>query len=190
MKMVYIASPYAGDIEKNTEMARKYCRYAADQGAAPVAPHLLYPQFLDEYNPSDRARGLRMGLELLAACDELWVFGPTISSGMAAEIAEAKRMGIETINIDMKETQEISEGKKYGVLAKPRAGSMWGGGMKSWCKNDGEVLSFGTYEEAAAEAERMNGNCGPVNRFVDYYPKELEIEQTQELYVGMGMRTL
>jgi len=39
-KLVYIASPYAGDIEYNTRMAIKYCRYAAEHGVIPLAPHL------------------------------------------------------------------------------------------------------------------------------------------------------
>ena len=28
--VVYIASPFAGDEQHNTEMARRYCRYAVD----------------------------------------------------------------------------------------------------------------------------------------------------------------
>jgi hypothetical protein len=35
-----------------------------------------------------------MGLRVLAACEELWVCGAHISSGMRQEIAEAKRLGI------------------------------------------------------------------------------------------------
>ena len=45
--VVYICSPYAGDVERNVLRARRYCRYAADQGFIPLAPHLLFPQFLD-----------------------------------------------------------------------------------------------------------------------------------------------
>lgn len=32
-----------------------------------------------------------MGIVLLGKCDEVWVFGGTISEGMAAEIARAKK---------------------------------------------------------------------------------------------------
>ena len=46
--LVYICSPYAGDIEKNTENARRYSRFAADRNGIPIAPHLLFPQFMDE----------------------------------------------------------------------------------------------------------------------------------------------
>ncbi len=30
--LVYVCSPYAGDVEANVQKAREYCRYAKDQG--------------------------------------------------------------------------------------------------------------------------------------------------------------
>ena len=46
--LVYICSPYSGDVDRNTEKARRYCRFAVDQGAIPLAAHLLLPQFMSE----------------------------------------------------------------------------------------------------------------------------------------------
>lgn len=89
--MVYICSPYAGDVEKNVRNARKYCRYAFERGAIPIAPHLLFPQFLDDNDSGEREEGLFMGIILLNKCKELWVFGDTISAGMKAEIERAKK---------------------------------------------------------------------------------------------------
>ena len=66
--IVYICSPFAGDIEKNVAAARAYSRFAVEQGYIPIAPHLLFPQFLND----------------------AWVFGSHISSGMEAEIKRAK----------------------------------------------------------------------------------------------------
>ena len=94
MKLVYIASPYAGDIPNNVERAKEYCKQALEQGVIPVAPHLLYPQFLEDSDPAERNLGLRAGLELLARCDELWVCGPEISPGMSREIQFAQGLGI------------------------------------------------------------------------------------------------
>ena len=94
--LVYIASPYAGDIERNTERARQYCRFAVSQGFIPLAPHLHYPQFMDEADAKQRKLGLRFALILLGKCDELWVFGSYISKGMKREIATAERRGIKT----------------------------------------------------------------------------------------------
>jgi len=89
--LVYIASPFAGDTEYNVARARGYCRFAVSRGCIPVAPHLLYPQFMDDSDRDERELGLFFALVLLDKCDELWVFGSTISAGMAAEIRRAKR---------------------------------------------------------------------------------------------------
>lgn len=112
IKMVYICSPYAGDVEHNVKMAREYCKYAVDQGAAPAAVHLLYPQFMDDSNPADRAKACKMGLRVLSACDACWVFGDRISQGMAVEIAEAERLGIPVSRITIEETLECLSGMK------------------------------------------------------------------------------
>lgn len=52
--LVYICSPYAGDVECNVDMARVYSRFALKQNAIPLAPHLLFPQFMDDGNPAER----------------------------------------------------------------------------------------------------------------------------------------
>lgn len=93
-KLIYIASPYAGDIERNTAFAIDACRYCITQGHTPVAPHLLYTRMLDDADPAQREIGLELGYRLLEHADELWVCGERISPGMAAEIAEADRLGI------------------------------------------------------------------------------------------------
>ena len=93
--MVYIASPLAGDVEGNLRFARDACRYAVEQGATPLANHLLYPQFLRDADPAERALGTEMGLQLIGLCQELWICGDRIiSEGMAAEIDAAKRLGV------------------------------------------------------------------------------------------------
>lgn len=93
-KLVYIASPYAGDTERNIAFARAACRLAVDQGFVPVAAHLLYPQFLDDTVPVQRELGIWLGLKLLAACSELWLCGERISDGMQEEWKEAERLGM------------------------------------------------------------------------------------------------
>ena len=92
--LVYICSPFAGDIERNIENARQFCRFAVKQGAIPLAPHLHYPQFMDDNDPSQRKDGLWFALILLCKTDEVWVFGETISSGMKGEIRKASTKGI------------------------------------------------------------------------------------------------
>jgi hypothetical protein len=94
MKLIYVASPYKGDIKKNIEYAKEACRYVLKQGNAFFCPHLLYPQILDDNNPEERRLGINIGKELLAKCDELWAFGGHISHGMFEEIEFAKKIGI------------------------------------------------------------------------------------------------
>lgn len=93
-KLVYIASPYAGDVEKNVEFAKAACRYAVAEGHTPIAVHLMYPRFLNDGDPEERSRGLRMGLRVLLACDELWLCGDHLSIGMQEEKEFAKKLGI------------------------------------------------------------------------------------------------
>ncbi len=101
MKLIYIASPYAGDVERNVEYAKQACRTVMESGHAFFAPHLLYPAILDDSVPEERQAGIEMGLTLLHRCDELWAFGPVVSSGMQAEIAEAERLRIPVHRMDM-----------------------------------------------------------------------------------------
>jgi len=93
-KLVYIASPYAGDVEYNIKFARAACRYCIEKGNVPIAVHLLYPPILDDADPEQRQTGLKLGRCILEKCDELWICGSHISPGMIAEIVEAERLGI------------------------------------------------------------------------------------------------
>ena len=89
--IVYICSPYAGDVETNVQKARRYCRFAVDKGYIPIAPHLLFTQFLNDDNPKERQLGIFFGNAVMSKCSEVWVFGEHISNGMEAEIKRAKR---------------------------------------------------------------------------------------------------
>lgn len=109
MKLIFICSPYAGDIEGNKIKARRYCRFAMAQGQLPFAPHLLFPQFLDDADPAERETGLNMGLSVLGYCHELWRFGSEISPGMAAEIEWAKKLKIPVRRFDTN-CREIRDG--------------------------------------------------------------------------------
>ena len=89
--LVYIASAYSGDIESNTKKAKIYCRFAALEGNAPIAPHLFLPSFISE--ETERELALAIDMAILAYCSELWAFGkPT--AGMAREITAAREQGI------------------------------------------------------------------------------------------------
>ena len=88
--IVYICSPFSGDVEENVKAAQRYSRYAVNKGFIPIAPHLLFPQFLNDNIPAERRLGLFFGNVLMSKCAEVWVFGSTISAGMEDEIMRAK----------------------------------------------------------------------------------------------------
>lgn len=92
--LVFICSPFAGDMEGNAARAREYCRFAVAENCIPVAPHLLFPQFMEESDPAQRRLGIFFGLVLQSKCREVWVFGRNITKGMAVEIEKAKERGL------------------------------------------------------------------------------------------------
>lgn len=103
--LVYICSPFRGDIDENVKRARRYCRFAIDTNAIPIAPHLLYPQFMDDNNPDERYLAVHtINYVLMGKCNEVWVFGSKMSDGMAREIAlaEKRRMKIRYFTEAMK----------------------------------------------------------------------------------------
>lgn len=101
--LVYICSPFAGDMEGNTAKAKKYSRFAVDNGVIPLAPHLLLPLFMQE--ETERELAMFMNMVFLGRCEELWVFGSFISEGMQMEInkAQKKNMTIRYFTEDLVE---------------------------------------------------------------------------------------
>lgn len=89
--IVYVCSPFSGDEVGNIAKARKYSRFAVEKGYIPIAPHLLFPQFLNDSDLTEREMGLHFGNVLMSHCSEVWVFGESVSAGMDAEIKRAKR---------------------------------------------------------------------------------------------------
>ncbi len=97
MKKIFICSPYRGNVRKNVRAARSYCRKAALLGFIPIAPHLLFTQFLDDCVESERNLGIEAGIALMKTCESVWVFGEP-SQGMLTEIALAAICGIPVLS--------------------------------------------------------------------------------------------
>lgn len=106
--VVYVCSPFSGNLESNVENTQRYCRFAVDSGFVPFAPHLLFPQFMYDEVPEERELALFMGIVMLTKCAELWVFGERISKGMSKEIhkAEARNMLIRYFTTNCEEVQK------------------------------------------------------------------------------------
>lgn len=115
-KLVYIASPLSGDVERNLDFARQACRYAISQGATPFAPHLLYTQMLDDGDPAERQLGIDMGNQMLELCEELWLCGDRISAGMEGERKLAESLGIPVRQISAEEIQSMDFSPTQGMV--------------------------------------------------------------------------
>lgn len=88
--LVYICSPFSGDIEGNKKKAAEFAHFAYKQGCIPVTPHLLFP-FMNDESPNERALALHMDIVLMGKCQEVWVLSERITSGMSAEIEKATK---------------------------------------------------------------------------------------------------
>ena len=94
MKLIYVASPYRGDVEKNVAFAKEACKYAMSEGNNIYCPHLFLTDILDDDIQEEREMGIELGKDMMLNCDELWVFGDKISEGMFGEIEFARKNGI------------------------------------------------------------------------------------------------
>ncbi|GHV06395.1 hypothetical protein FACS1894217_04980 [Clostridia bacterium] len=89
--MIYVCSPYRGDIKRNIEFAKAACQFVRNYGLKPFAPHLVFTKYLDDNDPKQRRIGIALGILIMRMCSEVWVFGSVISSGMQAEILNARK---------------------------------------------------------------------------------------------------
>lgn len=105
MKKVYICAPLGGNVSINLRKVQLYAKYGFMCGMAPVVPH-FYALVLNDNKPEERELGRRAGMSLLWLCDEIWVFGNTISIGMEAEIRFCKNLNI---SIRMISDEEVTQ---------------------------------------------------------------------------------
>jgi hypothetical protein len=105
MKLIYVCSPFRANgtttQEEHVAYARKACAYVVSTGNVPIAPHLLFPQFMDDNVPEQRKLAIKMNKRLLEMCDALWLFaevsGGKPSEGMKKEVMHAQDMDIPCI---------------------------------------------------------------------------------------------
>lgn len=94
MTLVIIESPYAGDIERNTEYARACMLDSLRRGESPFVSHLLYTQVLRDADSAEREQGIVAGLEWGKVADLTAAYTDRgISRGMELGIAAAQECG-------------------------------------------------------------------------------------------------
>ncbi len=103
--VVYVCSAYRGNERVNVLRARNYCRFVVSKKCVPIAPHLLFPQFVTE--ATERGMAMKMDYLLLRRCDEVWAFGE-ITEGMAIEIEMADDEG-KRVRYFTRELKEVTK---------------------------------------------------------------------------------
>ena len=104
--LVYVCSPYRGNVNENVINARKYSRFTFDEKNIPITPHLLYPQFINDNDLFERNIAIhKINYVLIGLCKEMWVFGDVITEGMEREIliAKKRKMRIRYFSKDLRE---------------------------------------------------------------------------------------
>lgn len=99
MKLVVIETPFSGKTEEERERNAEYLRCAMmdsiGRGEAPFPSHALYPQFLDDEDPSERSHGMEMGFAWGRRADGVAVYADLgLSRGMQEGIARALAHGL------------------------------------------------------------------------------------------------
>jgi len=93
VKVVYLAHPLNAPtrvgIEQNLANAAKWCAWIARQGHAHVCTWITLAGVWDE-TPENRERGLLIDCALVERCDEVWLVGGRVSTGMAIEADHAR----------------------------------------------------------------------------------------------------
>lgn len=112
-KVVYICFPSTGNAEEDTGIARRYCRYAFEAECTPLAPHLMFSQFMDGFDPHEKKVASKFGIILLSKCAELWWFGDRISPSMVGEIGYANRKRVPVIHIEDKSIVTALDGRQF-----------------------------------------------------------------------------
>lgn len=115
LPLVYICSPYSGDTKGNIKRAQEFCRFALEEGNIPLAPHLMFPQFMNDTNEKERDLAIFMDIILMGKCQEVWVLGDVVSNGMGIEIEKAKkrRQKVRYFNSKFEETTPKFGGENH-----------------------------------------------------------------------------
>jgi hypothetical protein len=115
MRLVIIESPYAGDVERNVEYARRAMRDSISRGECPIASHLLYtqPGILDDSIPSERERGVALGHAWMVVADAVIFYTDLgISTGMRLAEVMACNINENEYNLLDIEYRKLNEGEQ------------------------------------------------------------------------------
>lgn len=96
VQFAFVCSPFSGDVASNLVYAKDCAKLTLSMGYVPVAPHMYYPQFLDDNDEYERDLGLQLGRQAMLerCCCCLCFEDNGISEGMKGDIAFAQENNI------------------------------------------------------------------------------------------------
>ena len=113
MRMVYVATPYAGlnvsDINRPfaaKKLAIAECQKVIKAGYIPISPVLAFGEVFDE--SADREKAINAGLELLSHCSYIYFSthaDAARSQGMKIEREYANELGLTELDFDFSTSQ-------------------------------------------------------------------------------------
>jgi hypothetical protein len=115
MRRVFVASPYAGQVERNLRYLEACMWDCLQKEEAPFAAHRLFPGVLDDGKLDERSLGIRAGLAWLDSADALVAYTDLgISKGMREEMAaaQAAEVPIEYRTLELWDLSELRTRKR------------------------------------------------------------------------------
>lgn len=99
---IYVCHPYSADPQGNAAKVAAICRAIVAEGNLPIAPQVYLGAFVDDMTERDTAMGLC--LEMMRWCDEVRIYGPTLSPGMLDELRFAMAGGMRIVHVHPDDT--------------------------------------------------------------------------------------
>lgn len=102
-RVVYIAHPLSADtregIEANRRNAARWAAWLSER--FDIAPECSWIVLTGEWEETEenRERGLACDTALVERCDELWMVGGRVSSGMLIESQHARVKGVKVVDL-------------------------------------------------------------------------------------------
>lgn len=112
MALVIVCSPFRTATPEEKDQLKRFLRYLIlTEGEVPIAPHLHYPQVLDDKDPDERSSGLKCSQALVSMATKVYVLGERITPGMRKEIHAALRWMIRVVCVSEHDGYWVYTGK-------------------------------------------------------------------------------
>ncbi len=103
MKVIYLAHPCGAKSKaahlENLARAKRWFLWVINKGYAVIADWIIYCEVWDDFDPLERAAGLKHDDAMIQRCDEYWMVGGEVTSGMRRGSLQATTRSIPVVNL-------------------------------------------------------------------------------------------